>query len=341
MLDSALIKNEDIHLPRLRRRSETHDTSRSPEQIQKEILSDLEQELVRQVSEVPEVLVPEVLVPEVPLKKKRGRPKKIRDLTTPEVQLPKRPRGRPKGSTIKKPVLTEEESISWRRLKRKRTPIPIEFMEHSDLDSIQEEDYIGPPIPLTKRQTNEQQKPLKIDIDRLVIENNRDKRSRINTLDVLKHLVKRFEPPVKTGGNLNYSIINDDFKLHLIDYLNHLSDIHGNISDLSTEVKIVQRERDEIRKNMLQTRKDYADVINETNKIRHDFQKYKEKHEDMMDLNQQLQNLRHSIDTTTENPISTIDENLGVIHKLYNKANGLGKNLKLVNQNLRNIDDQL
>lgn len=257
--------------------------------------------------------------------KRRGRPKKVQTESI-EPEGPKRKRGRPKKG--QEPVEANlvvvdlsEGSIAMRKRRRQASTPPVETA----------------PAPLTKVRRNGGQLPLTIDVERLITDSNRDKRFKLNTIDVLKHLIKEFEPIDMRFPNINSTVVQNDFKTHLLDYVNHLSDIHGSISDLNHEITKVRKEKDEMRQNIFKTMKEYKQVKEDLNKIRADYHQSEKEYQEFMGLTEELNQIKKNINHNTIDPIDQIKKNLPVLNKLYNGTNGLAISLKEINDKLAEV----
>ncbi|EGV64848.1 hypothetical protein CANTEDRAFT_134153 [Yamadazyma tenuis ATCC 10573] len=343
MLESAL--NEDTHLPKLR--SESHKISpgtfyKPPHQIPSapENFDQNNSELPRSTSATPSVDVDGGSDPGdvSPVVRKRGRPKKQK---TPSVEpeAPKRPRGRPRKGTsnpVDTTVDLSDGSIATRRQRRRTAQIGESVASMSSLSRVRK------PVPLTKQAQagKSVQRPLNIDIDRLIVDINRDKRLKVNVLDVLKHLVKTFETPDFPTDLKNPKVIQNDFKTHLLDYLNHLADVHGSIHDLVHEINRVRKEKEEMRRNIFEIRRSYADVMNDLNKTRSQFSDSKRKYDSFISLTRELDELRSQATSSSSsgNHISSIDREITILDQLFNPINGLQVTLSQTNETLEHID---
>lgn len=334
ILQSALIKTEDLNLPKLRRSTleETdapNDNGQYTSTVESPSATLIEEKLLPRIADYEDILTPRLQVdikedtnfskeplPRV-ITKKRGRPKLIKD-TTPKV---KRGRGRPRGNRgladIGAPLVLNER--------------PRKVDSYAEI------------IPLTKSKAVHVQKPLMVDIDRLNTVNNRDKRYRLNTLDVLKHLVKQFEPIPSQNSRIHPQLLQQDFKTHLLDHLNHLSDVHGNIDDVSDEIAKVQKEKDEIRASIFELKKNHNNLGNQLNTLREKYQQKKQEHDEFMKLTDNIINIKKDIELPgafTHDIIKSIDNSFNNLSKIYNEY-GLNSRLKDINEALTKINQDI
>lgn len=319
----SLSLDEDLNLPIVSRSN-----SPEPDVLQLEMPeSESEPELDGGINSDSDHLEHEVKLEKESKAKRRGRPKKRVEEHPIDSEGPKRKRGRPKkGQEPEVPnqviVDLSEGSIAMRKRRRQASTPPFE----------------SAPVPLTKVRRNGAQLPLTVDVERLITDSNRDRRFKINTIDVLQHLIKNFEPIDMRFPNINSTIVQNDFKTHFLDYINHISDVHGSISDLDHEITRVRKEKDQMRQNILETMKEYKQVKEELNRIRADYNQSEKEYQEFMTLTEELNQVKKNINQTTIDPIDQIKKNLPVINKLFNGTNGLSITLEEINDKLAQVD---
>lgn len=358
MLQSAFIHPEDMNLPRFRK-STMHSNNSTPsnfygrspsvsshnetnnddssDDMDRFHLNQPEESQVDDSSDVSRATSPET--PEKP-KRPRGRPKK--SLVNENGVQKARPRGRPKKIPTKmqfslSSLELEEGPIATRRVKR-TTKSPSVFEE--PIKKVKP----SKPVSLTKLRANGVQKPLDLDIERLNTGNNRDKRYRVNTLDVLKHLVANFEPGIVEASGINAAIVQSEFKTHLMDHLKHLVDIHGSVDDLTHEISSVQKQKEEIRRSVFELRADHSHVGNELNKLRASFQSSKDNYEKFNTLMNEINDIKQGMKQRDNHQnkgdiIRSIDREIQTMSKLFNPTTGLNNRLIEVNEILERIND--
>lgn len=197
-----------------------------------------------------------------------------------------------------------------------------------------------PPVPLTKTKRNEKQRPLTINIERL---SHGDKRTKLNTLDVIKHLAEEFEPEDTDSKIINEPIIQEDFKLQVLHHLDYLMDIHSSINDLSLQISQVQKQKNEFRSKIYQLRQDHTGVGNELNNLRSEFRSQQDRYEEFNLIHEQLDQLKDVANTkSTESGLSKhVHSELRRLNRVVNPNSGIYKKLTVVNERLSNIDHNL
>ncbi|CAH6719111.1 hypothetical protein CLIB1444_02S01200 [[Candida] jaroonii] len=257
--------------------------------------------------------------------RKRGRPKKL--LTASAVKIKKR-RGRPrKGYENPLAGVSRFGAVDASEEIRRRRKLTPEY---------------GPPIPLTKHRQLQTQKPLYIDMERLKSGSN--KRQKLNTLDVLKFLVKDFEPIPSTNDSIKPKLIQKDMKTHILDHLGHLSDVHGSIDDLNFEISKIQKEKELTRTKILELRKDHNDLGNKLNSLREDYQQSKENHEKFIQLTDNIDELRSIVkgDKPINNDIiKSVDSKLNHLSKIFNPIDGVNAKIHELNRTLTRINNDI
>ncbi|KAK6205611.1 uncharacterized protein RJT21DRAFT_124738 [Scheffersomyces amazonensis] len=232
---------------------------------------------------------------------------------------------------------SQSNSGSRRVLRSRVTPIPTTPQ--------------AAPIPLSKTRIKEKQKPLTIDIERLKDDNNRDKRFKINTLDVLSHLIKQFEPQEQKSKLIKEHILQEEFKAHVLSQVQYLQDIYSTIGDLGSRISQVQKLKNQYRKRIFDLRNDHANVGNELNIIRQNYQQDKKKIEDLGFINEQLQTIIQSAQSTqseeennnsNNNNIDNLVQNeLVDLNRIINPQGGIFNKLKVINEKLTLINTAL
>lgn len=257
--------------------------------------------------------------------RKRGRPRKL--ITSSAVKIKKK-RGRPRKGydnplTGNSRFGAVDASEEIRRRRKHATP-----------------DY-GPPIPLTKSRQLQTQKPLYIDMERLKGPN---KRQKLNTLDVLKYLIKEFEPISSTNDSIKPKIIQNDMKTHILDHLGHLSDVHGSIDDLNYEISKIQKEKELTRMKILELRKNHNELGNKLNSLREDYQQTKENHDQFIQLTDNIDDLRSIVkgEKPMDNDIiKSVDSKLNNLHKIFNPIDGVNGKIHELNKILTRVNNDI
>lgn len=202
-----------------------------------------------------------------------------------------------------------------------------------------------PTIPLSKIRPNGSQKPLTIDMERLVTDSNRDKRYKVNTLDVLKHLLVNFEPANVKSHTIKPEVVHEDFRTHVLNHIHHLFDIHGNIDDLQQEILRVQRQKQQIRRQVFEIRKDHANVGNQLNELRSSYTKTKDKYDEFKHLNDGTKSIEQQVNSDNDNTITNlsdkIDNKVFEVGKVYHPNTGLAQQLSQLNEKLLDINSRL
>lgn len=202
-----------------------------------------------------------------------------------------------------------------------------------------------PTIPLSKIRPNGSQKPLTIDMERLVTDSNRDKRYKVNTLDVLKHLLVNFEPTNVKSHTIKPEVVHKDFRTHLLNHIHHLFDIHGNIDDLQQEILRVQRQKQQIRRQVFEIRKDHANVGNQLNELRSSYNETKDKYNEFKHLNDGIKSIEQQVNSDNDNTITNlsdkIDNKVFEVGKVYHPNTGLAQQLSQLNGKLLDINGRL
>lgn len=193
-------------------------------------------------------------------------------------------------------------------------------------------------IPLSKSKWKERQKPLLIDVERLVNERSASKRVKINTIDVLKYLVQTFEPRIQSNGKVDAEVVDQEFKMHLLNYFNVLQDMHASINDLTEEIQEVQRRKRDLRQQLFEVRKKHGEVGSELSKLRQEYLDSKYNHGQFTKAAEQLQALkeRASRNDGFSDLHSVVEADLTAARKLVNPVSGIYSKLRVINDQLEN-----
>ena len=197
-----------------------------------------------------------------------------------------------------------------------------------------------PPVPLTKTKRSEKQRPLTINIERL---SHVDKRTKLNTLDVIKHLTEEFEPVDTNSKIINEPIIQEDFKLQVLHHIDYLMDIHSSINDLSLEISQVQKQKNDVRSKIYQLRQDHTGVGNELNNLRSEFRSQQDRYDEFNLIHGQFDQLKDVANAkSTETGLRKhVHSELRRLNRVVNPNSGIYKKLTVVNERLCNIDHNL
>lgn len=305
-----------------------------------------------------------------PEKRGRGRPRKITKpeeiAATPKI---KRKRGRPQKGTETTSSIENMATDTPRRsarILRKETPsyrIEKDYDEKTSSKPIQpKRKSLRPniyenkkPVSLAKTRPNETQKPMYINTERIITSQNRDKRLRINTLDVIKHLIENFNPVNSNSQILNEPLIHNEFKNHVLHHLGYLFDAHANINDISQEINEIQKKKTQLRNKIFELKKSHTDIGSELNKMRGNYQNERSKFKNFNKMTNKLQSLsstvdgykagnRNSSEIPEQNNKSTgeaIDKDIFTLSKVINPNSGMFKKLILINKKLSKIENEL
>lgn len=305
-----------------------------------------------------------------PEKRGRGRPRKISKVEesepTPKI---KRKRGRPRKGT---------ENDSDNQNKTVDTPRRSTRMLSKDIPSYRIEKDSGnktrsksahqkhksqklslydseKPVSLAKTKKNETQKPMYINTERIITNQNRDKRLRVNTLDVLKHLIENFNPIISDSQVVNESLIHNEFKNHVLHHLGYLFDAHANINDISQEISEIQKKKTLLRSKIFELKKDHTDIGSKLNKMRGSYQDERSKFKNFNKMTNKLQSLSSIVDgyksgtrdysEASEHNMEIkgemIDKNIFTLSKVVNPNSGMFKKLIIINKKLSKIENEL
>jgi hypothetical protein len=194
-------------------------------------------------------------------------------------------------------------------------------------------------IPLSKAKRRERQKPMLIDVDRLVNERSASKRVKINTIDVLKHLVQTFEPPKQSAERVDPAIVHHEFRMHLMNYLSVLQDMHANINDLTEEIQEIQRRKRDLRAEVYEIRKKHGEVGTQLSGLRQSYLDSKYNHEQFIKNADQLRLLKERTIGDGQNSIdlhSVVESQVAAVNKLVNPVSGIYSKLRMINNQLEN-----
>lgn len=300
------------------------------------------------------------------VKRGRGRPRKvIKDEDIPATPKLVRKRGRPrKGeeSTIRTSLTPRRSS---RNLTKETPNYRIEKLDAPENTKVTKPQILKrarniastvhtpkKPVSLSKTKSTENQKPLYINAERIVSSSNRDRRLKINTLDVLKHLVQNFEPRLSGSKTINETLIHDEFKNHVLHHLGYLFDAHASINDISQEINEVQKRKTHIRNKIFEIKKNHAEIGTELNKLRTTYQDEKTKFENFSSMNDKLQSISNQVKNTTNrgqtlnddqnsNISDLVEKDLFAISKIVNPNSGIFRKLTIINNRLSKIDSEL
>lgn len=211
-------------------------------------------------------------------------------------------------------------------------------------------------VSLLKKRLGEKQRPLLIDVQRLLTDSTRDKRLRVNTLDVVQQLIKNFEPKLHKNRFLDEQAIHNDFKAHFLSQLESIGDVHGSIKDLHFDVTNIQKQKNDMRRKIFELKKDHSKVGNDLNQLRSQYNKSKEDYESFTNMSDQLCALNKSISKhragslndmsgeseSIENELTEdVDEELASLSKIIDPQSGIYKKLTMINEKLSKVDHEL
>lgn len=210
------------------------------------------------------------------------------------------------------------------------------------LQEIQQPTPNTSPIPLIKRSNTQKQKPLMVHIERIT--NDRDKRIKINTIDVLKSLVIDYEPKLYNSLKINEYTAQKDFKNHIMNHLDTLLDMFTSINDLTQSIKQIQKQKDEIRNKIFDINQQHNKVGQELNQLRLDYKQITEKNTKIQTINHGLQTLKinNKLNNNDNTQLSQlVNFKLLKLTKITNPEVGILHQLTSLNQKLNDIDQKL
>lgn len=302
-----------------------------------------------------------------PAKRGRGRPRKIvKDdeiAATPKI---KRKRGRPRKGTEEASSVESNLAENPRRSARiHKKDIPsYRFEKESDDNTVSKPAHrkrkassrheSKKPVSLVKTRPSETQKPMYINTERIITNQNRDKRLRVNTLDVLKHLIENFNPITSDSQIVNESLVHTEFKTHVLHHLGYLFDAHANIHDISQEINEIQKKKTELRNRIFELKKRHTNVGSELNKMRGNYQNERAKFKNFNKMANKLQTLSSTVDASKSGNLDSseeleqinknkeaIDKEIFSVSKIVNPNSGMFKKLILINKKLSKIESEL
>lgn len=341
MLQSAFINEEDIDLPRLRthsRRDLKSSTINSPDIIDSHNDTDHE---IGQTNDDGYDDANNDADNKIPI---NHEPKQEFQGSEIPTEKPRKKRGRPKKGSEKTAIIhtildqDDRRSIAARKSKRAST---------KQVSLLQSKQITKP---------NRVQKPLQVEVERLTVESNKTKRSKVNTLDVIKHLIKDFEPDdddddhnqLEQGEDLdngdiaiNSSMVQKEFKTHLMDHFKHLADVHGSIDDLIFEINSIEKQKQELRKGLFQLRAHHSQVGNDLNKLRDDYQTSRQGYDKFNELISNIDQIKNGLNKDNNinqyDLLKSIDNEILTMGKLFNPTHGLNQQLIDINSRLEQV----
>lgn len=265
-------------------------------------------------------------VPEPP--RKRGRPKKGEERTKVKQEVLRRSRravDRPQ-----KYVEDPAKPVSRRSAEARLVPSrPREAKE---------------PLALYKSKRGERQKPFVVDTERLYNGHQRDRRLRINTLDVLRQVVVNFTPSNRRSSPKD-SDVGERYRVELLSYLDELSDTHASIKNISQDITDIQRQKNELRTKIYNLRNDHVKVGDELNALRATYNESKKQYDNFGTLNSHFEALsgeigdKDGVASAVLAPL--VDSNIYKVSRLVNPHSGLLHKLQLINTKLQRLHDEL
>lgn len=207
---------------------------------------------------------------------------------------------------------------------------------------------ITEPIPLTKTKLRQKQKPLLVDMERLIYEEKSDKRHKIHTLDVLKHFIKVFEPGRESGLKLlNEEILHSDFKIHLVNNLDNIMDIIASSNDILSRFTEVQKQKNSLRSKVYEIRKEHSNIGNRLNELRMQYASRRRTCDEYNNIQQELDELNSKLTCLSSNgenvatPSNASYFNMNTLKNLMHSKLGLKNRIKLINDTLQQLNDKL
>lgn len=266
-------------------------------------------------------------VPEAP--RRRGRPKKGQERTKVKLEVLRRSQravDRPQkyAEDPKKPAVSRKSAEA-----RLVTPRPREVKE---------------PLALYKTKRGERQKPFVVDTERFYHGNQRDRRLRINTLDVLRQVVADFIPSHRRSSSKGQDF-GERYRAELLAYLEELSDTHASIKTISQDIADIQKQKNDLRSKIYDLRNDHVKVGNELNQLRTAYNTCKKHYDDFSVLSNHFEALSGSINS--DEPAKTaallplVDSSIYKVSRLINPHSGVHKKLILINDKLQRLHEEI
>ncbi|EGW31819.1 uncharacterized protein SPAPADRAFT_51792 [Spathaspora passalidarum NRRL Y-27907] len=203
----------------------------------------------------------------------------------------------------------------------------------------------GKPVPLSQTKHSRTQKPLTVDFQRLEDSKRRlapNKRFRVHTIDVLRHLFKLHEPR-PTSEALDEDMLHSGFKRVAMLHLDKMRDLYAVVDDLSLEIANVQRKKNQYRQMILDLKKEHTNVGNEMNRLRIGARKTIEEAEEVNLIHSQLSTLKQA-ETDPGDSISCDSEvnlTLNRLSRVVNPEMGILPKLKCVSNKLTKMNEKL
>lgn len=223
---------------------------------------------------------------------------------------------------------TRKPRVSSQETRQVPTRILQEIQQHTPNTS---------PVPLSKASNKQKQKPLIVHLQRIT--NDRDKRVKINTIDVLNSLVQDFEPKEYDSTRINESAAQQDFKNHVTNHLSTLSDMFASVNDVTQSIKQIQKQKDDLRQKIYDINQQHNQVGQELNQLRLNHKQTQEKQAKLQKIEHGLTKLKsksHDSDLDT-----VVQHKLIKLNKITNPEIGIFLQLTLLNEKLDDIDQEL
>lgn len=375
-LDLALVKPEDINLPRLRRHTDTDRSSARKQYRQlrdnrkltfssddEEERDDFDAAMVPDRPEMSLAMSPEPEYSPEPDQHGFG---DVQDYSftaeaTPESELvdikqstpehslapAKRKRGRPRKAEREKQV----KKVTRRSQRIVANP---SFGKLDDIllsapkplraiGLVHTPVHVPNAVLLTKSTATGRQKPLTINAERLHTASTRDRRFNLTTLDVLRQFVDEHLPKGMKNDSVNENIVLSEFKAHLLYHIHHLMDLHASVRDISHDIADVQRRKNEMRRSILELRKQHALVGTELNKLRKTYRDDKDRHADFKQMVDSFGVLKDAVTEDDKFKTNLSDKvllRLGDVSKVFHPTHGLRAQLLEVNSELSAMVEQ-
>lgn len=358
-LDSALIKPEDVDLPRFRRQSQSAPTPKEEARKRYQAARDRrkpvfssdedEEDEGKEFSPTPMLELNASQTPDyeeepkVSVKKETESPKQAAEPV-------KRRRGRPrKGEQEKKPMTVTRRSkriVENPDLRKSHANEPPVLLVPKPLRALGlglpmygNEPRVDQVAALITKLALGRQKPLTVDAERIHTASYRDKRFTLTTLDVLRQLIEEANPRAVKNEIIDESVVMYDFKAHLLSSINQLMDLHAAIKDICHDVMEVQRQKTEVRKNILDLKKEHANVGEQLNKLRNEHNAHKEKQARFNSTVESIDALKQAIEDpkATEKATclsETVRLKLADMSRVYHPKLGLQDQLHIINEEL-------
>lgn len=199
----------------------------------------------------------------------------------------------------------------------------------------------GDVVPLLKKRAGDKQRPMAVDVQRIITESTKDRRLRVNTLDVLRQLVVNHDPKIHKNRFINEEATHNELRQYLLSQLDLIADTHGSIRDIANDILRIQREKNELRKKIYDLRNDHAKVGADLDRLRLQYNQEKTEYQAMDLTMKQFEALNTLVKNGEQSSVPDIDHRLHEISRVVNPLLGLHQKVTLINNKLAAIDYEM